>query len=65
MFKGVTVAPKERLEAIHEAFGFNEALPKDHDYVARDELTIFSLRLAPWWPFWRMIPRSTSTLVTV
>lgn len=62
MFKGVTVAPKE---AIHEAVGFNEAFSKDHDYVAGDELTISSLRLAPWWPFWRLIPRSTPSLVTV
>lgn len=54
MFKGVTVVPKERLEAIHEAFGFNEAFPKDHDYVAGDES-----------PFWRLIPPSTPSLVTV
>ncbi|KAH8407566.1 hypothetical protein KR222_007011, partial [Zaprionus bogoriensis] len=40
LFKGVTVVPKERLDAIHEAFGFVEAFLKDHDYVAGDQLTI-------------------------
>lgn len=45
MFQGVTVVPKERLQAIHDAFGFIEAFLKEHDYVAGDKLTIADFSL--------------------
>lgn len=45
MIKGLTVVPKEHLQAIHDAFGFIEAFLKDHDYVAGDKLTIADFSL--------------------
>lgn len=37
---GITVVPKERIEAITEAYDFLELFLKDHDYIAGDQLTI-------------------------
>ncbi|KAH8407439.1 hypothetical protein KR222_001263, partial [Zaprionus bogoriensis] len=40
VFLGITVVPKERLDAIIEVYDFAEVFLKDHDYIAGDQLTI-------------------------
>ncbi|XP_017835794.2 glutathione S-transferase 1 [Drosophila busckii] len=45
LFKGVTAVPKERIEAIVEAYDFTEAFLKNNNYIAGDQLTIADFSL--------------------
>ncbi|XP_032590727.1 glutathione S-transferase 1 [Drosophila grimshawi] len=45
LFGGMTVVPKERIEAIIQVYDFLEAFLKDHDYMAGDQLTIADFSL--------------------
>ncbi|EDW01857.1 glutathione S-transferase 1 [Drosophila grimshawi] len=45
LFHGKTEVPKERLEAIVEAYEFVEVFLKDQDYIAGDQLTIADFSL--------------------
>ncbi|KAL7737317.1 hypothetical protein ACLKA6_012933 [Drosophila palustris] len=40
LIRGITVVPKERIQAIVEVYEFVETFLKDHDYIAGDHLTI-------------------------
>ncbi|XP_017835647.2 glutathione S-transferase 1-like [Drosophila busckii] len=45
LFFGVTEVPKERIEAITEAYDFVELFLKGHSYMAGDQLTLADLSL--------------------